>query len=562
MAWTKEPIAFARTATDLELDIAAATSVNIRYMPDTVADSSLPDYFRNALAYQLASHVVESLMGINAEAKTQFAQIAEAKLNQAIALDMQQEGRYFSGNDIVGAALHTLSDVVNPSSDTWNRLYANLTNRYDDLFDSFLQMYPWNFAVTRSALTLDAQADSEYPYSKAISSLSNPLYILYVTKLSNDDKLVPYAVENGNLQTHDATVQVVYVLSNKAETDMPAVIREAFIAYLALQASLSFSQAEVEEQGDGAVGQLKMALYGRAKAHFNSAYKAAREFEKATSSATRLLSEVVNQTLLLLGYDSSLSIYSYYRDLYKILSRYEQARDYLLTDHPWIFAQEHVNLTATTASSGTLTVGKRYKITTFVTGDDFTNVGASANTEGTIFVATGTTPTTWTNSSVLTLWGEVEYDYEFTLPCDCLYVQEVATDYNYTKLVGYALEEDRKLLCDDPDVWVTYTKRVLDEAKFSAGFKEALAHYLAWSVSMVIHPGNERLQKDLYQRYLDVAARAKDQDERSKSAAHKYRIHQRRAQTVGNDAYGAADAAQYGDDWFENARINNPSLDD
>jgi hypothetical protein len=52
-------------------------------------------------------------------------------------------------------------------------------------------------------------------------------------------------------------------------------------------------------------------------------------------------------------------------------------------------------------TSGTLTVGKRYTITTFVAGDDFTNVGAASNATGIIFIATGTTPTNWTHSSTV-----------------------------------------------------------------------------------------------------------------------------------------------------------------
>jgi hypothetical protein len=54
-----------------------------------------------------------------------------------------------------------------------------------------------------------------------------------------------------------------------------------------------------------------------------------------------------------------------------------------------------------TISAGTLVVGVTYEITNIQTGDDFTNVGASSNTNGVKFVATGTTPTIWTNSSEL-----------------------------------------------------------------------------------------------------------------------------------------------------------------
>lgn len=54
---------------------------------------------------------------------------------------------------------------------------------------------------------------------------------------------------------------------------------------------------------------------------------------------------------------------------------------------------------AAVATSGTLTEGETYRIETFESGDDFTNVGAASNATGVEFVATGTTPTTWSNSS-------------------------------------------------------------------------------------------------------------------------------------------------------------------
>lgn len=53
------------------------------------------------------------------------------------------------------------------------------------------------------------------------------------------------------------------------------------------------------------------------------------------------------------------------------------------------------------ATSGNLEIGKRYRIRDFNAGDDFTNVGASSNADFVEFVATGTTPTTWSNSSVI-----------------------------------------------------------------------------------------------------------------------------------------------------------------
>jgi hypothetical protein len=55
----------------------------------------------------------------------------------------------------------------------------------------------------------------------------------------------------------------------------------------------------------------------------------------------------------------------------------------------------------TEQSSGSLSSATKYKIIEYKSGDDFTNVGASSNATGQQFVASGTTPTTWTNGSRL-----------------------------------------------------------------------------------------------------------------------------------------------------------------
>jgi hypothetical protein len=61
----------------------------------------------------------------------------------------------------------------------------------------------------------------------------------------------------------------------------------------------------------------------------------------------------------------------------------------------------------TALTSGLLTRGKRYRIDTYNASDDFTNVGAASNGTGIEFVATGTTPTTWTASSSLRQIGTI-----------------------------------------------------------------------------------------------------------------------------------------------------------
>jgi hypothetical protein len=69
-------------------------------------------------------------------------------------------------------------------------------------------------------------------------------------------------------------------------------------------------------------------------------------------------------------------------------------------------------LPRTTQTSGTLNVGEAYEITDFNAGDNFTNVGASSNATGIQFIATGTTPTTYSNGSTLAKYRYEAIDYK------------------------------------------------------------------------------------------------------------------------------------------------------
>lgn len=73
--------------------------------------------------------------------------------------------------------------------------------------------------------------------------------------------------------------------------------------------------------------------------------------------------------------------------------------------------------TGASTTSGVLVSGKFYRITHFVSGDDFRNVGGTLasrscgsgyHATGQIFQATGTTPTVWTHASKLTELKVVE----------------------------------------------------------------------------------------------------------------------------------------------------------
>jgi alpha-tubulin suppressor-like RCC1 family protein len=80
-----------------------------------------------------------------------------------------------------------------------------------------------------------------------------------------------------------------------------------------------------------------------------------------------------------------------------------------LINAPWLIvgsgASDTVTYTVDGAApaaltSGSLVNGEQYKILTYNGTDDFTNVGAASNAAGVVFVATGTTPNSWTGSQL------------------------------------------------------------------------------------------------------------------------------------------------------------------
>jgi len=88
---------------------------------------------------------------------------------------------------------------------------------------------------------------------------------------------------------------------------------------------------------------------------------------------------------------------------------------------------KYIGASQTEQTSGTLTIGKAYRINDWITDDDFTNIGGT-NEDGNEFVATGTTPTTWTNSSTVVPIG-----------CVANYTPEGVGNYTWQDVSGNEL---------------------------------------------------------------------------------------------------------------------------
>jgi hypothetical protein len=101
-------------------------------------------------------------------------------------------------------------------------------------------------------------------------------------------------------------------------------------------------------------------------------------------------------TKTLLEEIKALQYFAGLRDLKKILVEFLSTVTALETNSILI---GRTTFTETEYSNGTLEVGKLYIISNVQPGDNFTNVGFIET--GSYFVATGTTPSIWTNNTVI-----------------------------------------------------------------------------------------------------------------------------------------------------------------
>ena len=101
-----------------------------------------------------------------------------------------------------------------------------------------------------------------------------------------------------------------------------------------------------------------------------------------------------------------------------------------------------------TQTDGLLVTGQKYKITTFETGDDFTNIGG-LNATGSVFVATGTTPTTWTNGSRVDIVLDINVDriiHLLNTAADIIWTEQDTTDAITEDLENFLSNHDSEMV--------------------------------------------------------------------------------------------------------------------
>lgn len=120
-----------------------------------------------------------------------------------------------------------------------------------------------------------------------------------------------------------------------------------------------------------------------------------------------------------------------------------------------LLSQNGANVTYTT-TSGSLTPGVTYQIISYNSGDDFTNVGATGNASGNIFVAKGATPSSWSSGSTLLYETGAPVSYELENSCGVVYLTYIGTgiyDVNFVFPISlektyYSISDNRPTLQD------------------------------------------------------------------------------------------------------------------
>ena len=114
------------------------------------------------------------------------------------------------------------------------------------------------------------------------------------------------------------------------------------------------------------------------------------------------------------------------------------------------------------------------------------------------------------------------YDGSFTLPSDCLRVIEVFEDANAFKNSNNPLaweREENNISADTSgSVFIRYIKRIEVSSRYSAGFVDALAHYLAYKLAIPLAQSKslQDSMMNLYLRSLKDAANADGMQGRSR----------------------------------------------
>ena len=117
-----------------------------------------------------------------------------------------------------------------------------LRNMYDSVRDSLIQSYPWNFAIKRTQLAVDAAAPA-YGYSNQYQLPTD--FLALVEILGNPQ----YKLEEGFIRTDEGAPLYIRYISRVVDTaKYDALFVEAFATRLAFEGCEEITQSNTKKQ--------------------------------------------------------------------------------------------------------------------------------------------------------------------------------------------------------------------------------------------------------------------------------------------------------------------------
>jgi hypothetical protein len=108
-----------------------------------------------------------------------------------------------------------------------------------------------------------------------------------------------------------------------------------------------------------------------------------------------------------------------------------------------------------------------------------------------------------------------DYTTEFLLPSDVLRVLETNLADNMDWEIGYNVDGNKVIFCNDTSLKIKYIKDITNTTRFDASFDEALSFRIAADVAYALVQSTV-VQQNMYKFYLSAIAQARSFDAQEK----------------------------------------------
>lgn len=148
-----------------------------------------------------------------------------------------------SKTQIANRALYKVGEARVSNVDTDDSIAAEvISDVWDSVRDSLVAQYPWNFAIARASIAVDATAPA-WGYNKRYTLPSDFLSLLEIKNTPD------YKIESGYILTDEGSpLKIRYIKKVTTVGDFDTLFAEALACELAVQISERLTQSNTKKQ--------------------------------------------------------------------------------------------------------------------------------------------------------------------------------------------------------------------------------------------------------------------------------------------------------------------------